>query len=153
MTRRRIVEMFRVGKAFHGYIYKAAVAEPGLYKRERGYRGDADEVLWLFHVEDLGWFAVEAPQVVDGRDAPDKEWLWANGKKVFWRKHCAVRDGWHRWAAWDERAEEWDTENTFWRRTEVASTLPCRPTDDHGGILDLEDDPSDSDLDEAPADR
>jgi hypothetical protein len=148
MTVRRYIEMFRIGSVYHGYVYRASVVEPGKYMCERGWRSDHNEILWLFHVEDLGWIAVEAPKIrMDGSE-PDKEWLWAYGKKVFWCKHTAIRDGWHRWAPWGE--DDWDVENRFWCKTEVALHLPCLHLADHDGVVDLEEDPSDTDVEGMP---
>jgi hypothetical protein len=74
--------------------------------------------------------------------------LWAYGKKVFWCKHTAIRNGWHRWAPWGE--DDWDVENRFWCKTEVALHLPCLHLADHDGVVDLEEDPSDTDVEGMP---
>ena len=125
MTVRRYIEMFRIGSEYHGYVYRASADEPGKYMCGRGWRSDGDEILWLFHVQDLGWFAVEAPRKVDAHE-PTKEWLRANGKKVFLCKRTAIREGWHRWAPWNEDDNQWDVEQRFWCRTKLHRTcLAC----------------------------
>ena len=81
---------------------------------------------------------------------PSKEWLWDNGRKVYWCKHTGIRDGWHRWFPWG--ADHWEEENSFWCKTEVALTSECEPTENHDGIVDLTTDLSDSDNDTPPND-
>ena len=150
---RRRIDMLRIGSAFHGFVYQMS-DEPGKYKCRRGPGtpgddgDDGDDVLWLFKV-DQGWVAVSAPQTL-ATGPPSKEWLWDNGRKVYWCKHTGIRDGWHRWFPWG--ADHWEEENSFWSKTEVALTSECEPTENHDGIVDLTTDLSDSDNDTPPND-
>ena len=98
---------------------------------------------------DQGWVAVSAPQTL-GAGPPSKDWIWAHGRKAFWCKHTAIRNGWHRWAPWGE--DHWEEENSFWCKTEVTLMSFCEPPKNHDSFVDLTTDFSDSGDDMPPDD-